>query len=84
MTKPFCKKCLLEDMDFDEINQSILDYIKEIPEHKRVDENTYKKRLEICQSCESLVNGMCAKCGCYVELRALKPQMYCASEDKKW
>ena len=84
MTKPFCKKCLLEDMDFDEINQSILDYIKEIPEHKRVDENTYQKRLEICRSCESLVNGMCAKCGCYVELRALKTQMYCASEDKKW
>ena len=43
-------------MDFDEVNQSILDYIKEIPEHKRVDENTYKKRLEICRNCESLVN----------------------------
>lgn len=82
--KIVCRKCLLADMDPDETVRSILDYIKEIPPEKRTDSETYRRRLEICRSCGELVNGMCAKCGCYVELRAAKPEMYCASEEKKW
>lgn len=84
MTKVKCRRCLIADMDFDEVTQSILDYINEIPPEKRVDSETYSKRLEICRSCDELVNGICAKCGCFVELRAVKPHMYCASELKKW
>ena len=84
MIKIRCRRCLIEDMDPDEMNRSILDYINEIPADKRTDSETYAKRLEICRSCDDLVNGICAKCGCYVELRAAKPHMYCASEEKKW
>lgn len=83
MKKP-CRKCLLAEMDFDEYTQSLLDYIKSVPSDKRADEKLYRKRLEICRSCDELANGICAKCGCFVELRALKPNSYCASEKKLW
>ena len=83
MKKP-CFKCLIADLNFDEYTQNLLEYIKNVPADKRCDDKTYEKRLAICKSCDQLSNGMCAKCGCYVELRALKPQMYCASENKYW
>lgn len=82
--KPFCKKCLLEDMDTNAELQNILDYIKEIPADRRAADELYRRRLNICRGCNSLANGICGKCGCYVELRAAKKDMYCASEDKKW
>lgn len=71
-------------MDEDDVNRSILEYIKEIPPEKRADESIYKARLQTCKECSELINGMCRKCGCYVELRAIKPEMYCPSEEKKW
>lgn len=71
-------------MDLDEYSGNILAYIKKVPEEKRADEETYKRRLQICRSCEELSNGICAKCGCFVELRALNPNAYCASEKKYW
>lgn len=84
MMKPFCKKCLLEDMDLDGELKNILEYIKEIPAERRAEDNLYRRRLDICRECDSLANGICGKCGCYVELRAAKKEMYCASEEKKW
>lgn len=71
-------------MDPDDIERSILDYIKELPADKKADDKTYAERLDKCRSCDHLVNGMCAKCGCYVELRAAKRNMYCAGEEKLW
>ena len=79
-----CIKCLLAELDYDEYTQSLLDYIKSVPEDRRADEATYQARLELCRSCESLVSGMCKECGCYVELRALKPGAQCAGGVKKW
>ncbi len=84
MKKPFCKKCLLEDLAYDEYAQTLLEYIKRIPLEQRVEEEIYQKRLLICKECELLTNGMCMACGCYVQLRAIKPHMSCASELKKW
>lgn len=82
--KKLCRKCLLAEMHPDEYTQSLLDYIDSIPSENRADEKLYRKRLEICRSCDELANGICAKCGCFVELRALKPNSYCASEKKLW
>ena len=79
-----CRKCLIADMNPDEILNGIAEYIRAVPADKRVDEETYQKRLSVCKSCAELSNGMCAKCACFVELRALKPHMYCASEKKLW
>lgn len=83
MKKP-CRKCLLAQLDPDEYTQNLLEYIKNYPADKRVSEEVYRKRLEICQNCPELAGGICAQCGCYVELRALKPSMYCAGVKKLW
>ena len=79
-----CRKCLIEDMDTDEFFNRLNDYIKNYPEEKRADEVTYKNRLDICKSCRYLINKKNKKCGCYVELRALKKNMYCPHVPQKW
>ncbi len=84
MISKVCRKCLIEDMDKDEFFTSLSLYIKNYPEEKRVTELVYKQRLEICSNCDELVNGMCRRCGCYVELRALKKKAFCPSVPKKW
>lgn len=84
MPKKICKRCLIDELDFDEVYEDIKRYIKEFPADKRVSEEEYSQRLAICRKCDELENGICRKCGCFVELRALKKGMYCASENKKW
>ena len=84
MTKKICRKCLTRDMDEDEFFKELSLYIKNYPEEKRVTEHIYKHRLEICSNCDELINGMCRKCGCYVELRALKKKAFCPSVPEKW
>ena len=84
MSKPFCKKCLLDELDEDEYIRSLKDYISAYPQEKRCSESEYIRRLDICTKCENLTNAMCALCGCYVELRALKKDMYCPSFGNKW
>ena len=82
--KIICKKCLLADIDRDAYTEKLMEYIAAVPEDKRADEEEYQRRLGICKQCEQLYDGMCAVCGCYVELRALKPNAYCPSEKKFW
>lgn len=84
MEKKICKRCLIDELDYDETYEDIKRYINEFPKEKRVSGEVYSERLRICRECDELENGICRKCGCFVELRALKNGMYCASEDKKW
>lgn len=84
MTGKICRKCLIEDMDKDEFFKELSLYIKNYPKEKRICEEVYKHRLEICKECVELINGMCRKCGCYVELRALKQKTFCPSVPSKW
>lgn len=79
-----CKKCLLTEIDENEYIKTILDHIASLPVEEKVTEETYNYRLSICKECENLVNGMCKKCGCFVELRAAKRFMNCPSEKKFW
>mgnify|MGYP005787948099 CR=1 FL=1 len=79
-----CRKCLLEDMDETEYFRHLKDYIAAYPKEKRAEDAEYSRRLEICRSCGELYDGMCRKCGCYVELRALKKQARCAAVPDKW
>ena len=79
-----CKRCLLEDMDENEYIRSLKEYIAAYPEEKKADEETVRQRLEICRSCDHLANGMCRKCGCYVELRCIKKESYCPDVPPKW
>lgn len=79
-----CKKCLIADLDYDEYTENIAQYIKKVPEDMRVPDEEYQRRLDLCRRCEELANGICAKCGCFVELRALKIRSRCPHEKRVW
>lgn len=80
----FCKKCLVRDFDQGELFHTMQDYIARIDEDRKTPAADYEKRLEICTHCDSLRNGMCGICGCYVEMRAAVKSNYCPAVRKKW
>lgn len=83
--KPFCRRCLLEDMPGEaELAKSIRELIEMLPEEKRASTDVHAQRLFICRTCDHLQNGMCVLCGCYVELRAAKRMMRCPCVPGKW
>jgi len=82
--KKICKRCLIEDLDKDEYIANLMEYVKNYPLEKRATDEVYNNRLSICKTCENLSDGMCSLCGCYVQLRAVKNNMYCPHDDKKW
>jgi hypothetical protein len=50
----------------------------------RVDNETYKKRLEICQTCPELIKTtfQCKKCGCFMKQKNKLADASCPL--KKW
>ena len=82
--KIVCRKCLLAEMDLQEVYQSVREYVESLPPDKKADDKEYARRLEICKGCENLADGMCVKCGCYVEARAAKINADCPDEKDKW
>lgn len=83
MSKPFCRKCLLEEYDPDGALKTIREIIEAMPSDSRTDEAEYLRRLSACKECEQLNGGVCGMCGCYVELRAAKKQQSCPHTIKK-
>lgn len=84
MSRPFCRKCLFEEIDRNGVFSSIKELINALPAEKRTDDESYRRRLEICRSCDCLGEGTCGKCGCFVELRAAKTDMHCPHEKHYW
>ncbi len=83
--KPFCRRCLLEDMpDEAALAKSIRELIDLLPEEKRAPAEVTAQRLSLCRACDHLQNGMCVLCGCYVELRAAKRMMKCPDVPGRW
>ena len=83
--KPFCRRCLLEDMpDEAALARNIRELIDLLPEEKRAPAAETAQRLAVCRTCDHLQNGMCALCGCYVELRAAKRMMKCPDVPGRW
>lgn len=77
-------KCLLRQAGEIELAQNINEYISTLNEEIKADEDLYRQRLALCESCVHLSNGTCTKCGCYVEMRAAVKTNRCPSEDKFW
>lgn len=78
-----CRRCLLEDMaDENDYYKSVLRYRATMPKKLRTPDGAYAARLEFCRACESLQNGTCMQCGCYVEMRAARIDMHCPLENK--
>lgn len=79
----WCRKCLTRDMaGMEEYFRSLQEYIANLDEDIKASETLYEERLGICRQCDMLLEGMCRKCGCYVELRAVMAVKNCP--DKKW
>ena len=83
-TKKLCYKCLLEDFDEKNALNTVKEMIEAMPEEQRTPQDEYRRRLEICRNCDSLVSGTCVKCGCYVELRAAGRSRCCPDAKDKW
>lgn len=83
MTERVCKRCLLRELD-GACFQSIYKYIDSLPAEEKAAPQLYARRLAACKSCDHLQNGMCALCGCFVEVRAAKKRMHCALSDSVW
>ena len=49
-----------------------------------MDEAAYARRLAACRTCEHLHNALCAKCGCYVEVRCIKRALTCPDVPPRW
>ena len=79
-TKPWCRKCLLKEGQGEDLYRSVMEYVESIPLEEKVSEEEYDRRLKICKTCDYLTNGMCALCGCFVEVRAVKISQRCAKD----
>lgn len=78
-----CRRCLTRDMaGQEEYFQTMHDYIKNMDIDIKTPESLYEERLSSCKECEMLFQGMCRRCGCYVELRAAVKKNVCP--DKRW
>lgn len=79
-----CRKCLLREEDEEEYFQNLKQYIANLDDTVRVEQEVYEERLRICSSCENLLRGMCRLCGCYVELRAALRVRKCPGIPCRW
>ena len=78
-------RCLIGEMpDEAELAKIIRDRIDTIPEEDRVPEEEYVARLAKCRECRHLQRGTCARCGCYVEIRAVRKWKQCPDMPSQW
>ena len=82
--KRICRRCLAKEMPDAQYYQNMYDYIDHLDEEIKTPEEIYGKRLAACKECESLLNGMCRICGCFVEMRAAVNKNCCPAIHKKW
>jgi len=75
-----CRKCLLEELQGDDLYRSVMEYIASIPLAEKAPEDEYQRRLKFCKACDCLSNGMCSLCGCFVEVRAAKVKQSCVKD----
>ena len=79
-----CTRCLLSEEFQQEEYDKVKKYIAAFSEEDKVSDDVYQKRLALCQECQWLYQGICRKCGCYVEIRALRATGYCPHEKPSW
>ncbi len=79
-----CRKCLPGQKNEEAFYEDLSRYIQRMDEELKVDQQTYEERLNICSTCDRLMNGMCRLCGCFVELRAVQKVRKCPDLPAKW
>ncbi len=85
MSETRCRRCLLRDtLDAAAYEQIVERAKRALPESVRAPEETVEKRLSLCRACEHLQDGACMRCGCLVEVRALRRDMHCPPPLRLW
>ena len=85
LDRPPCRRCLLEDMTEEtKLFATVREYLAAVPRNVKTPDSAYRARLETCRRCENLRNGMCALCGCFVEMRAVKATNTCPDTPPRW
>ena len=84
MEQRICKHCLLKELTDSDYFQSVYHYISQLPQEQKTEELEYHHRLQHCQECDELINGMCSACGCFVEVRAAKKNQHCPGKSGAW
>lgn len=79
-----CLRCLLRDVDESQLLEAINQRIAAMPAAQKAPPEEYARRLGLCQGCNELLSGTCRKCGCYVELRAVRRNSACPHENPRW
>ena len=78
-------RCLTGEMPGGaELAAIIRERISLIPEEERTPDGEYAARLSRCRECEHLQRGTCARCGCYVEIRAAGKARRCPDVPDRW
>ena len=77
-------RCLLMASGQEDMARLVAEYIAALPEESRVPDEIYRARLALCESCDALHSGTCARCGCYVEARAAKRSLSCPDAPPRW
>lgn len=78
-----CKRCLLSEIaGKEDVYAHVLRTRELLSPNEKASDALYDKRLGICGECDRLLDATCLKCGCYVEIRALKKDANCPL--KKW
>ncbi|MBE5802822.1 MAG: hypothetical protein E7319_11140 [Clostridiales bacterium] len=80
--RPPCR-CLLKEANPD-LGTIVADYVSSLPEDAKAPDDLYRRRLDACQICDRLADGMCLDCGCYVEARAAKQKQRCPHVPPLW
>lgn len=84
MNNKTCKRCLLLQYPNAEYFKNLYDYIENLDDDIKADENEYNRRLDICIQCPDYLQGMCRICGCFVELRAAIAENECPNVNNRW
>lgn len=78
-----CKRCFLYEIaGKEDVYAHVLRTRELLADKDKASDAVYDKRLAICRECDSLLEATCLKCGCYVEIRALKKDATCPL--KRW
>ncbi|MFA9381828.1 MAG: DUF6171 family protein [Acetanaerobacterium sp.] len=84
MERSVCRRCMLHELSQDAYFENVYEYIRSLDESIKASPQQYDSRLDICRSCDNLLNGMCKLCGCFVEMRAAVLKNTCAYTPAKW
>jgi len=85
MEEKRCRQCLLRDMMDGAAYEKTVERARQaLSDALRTPDEQYEARLALCSACDQLQNGTCMRCGCMVEMRAMRRDMHCPPPRRAW